>query len=79
MFLYSMHEYRKLTNIALSYYRNMYMLILTKTDHLLQEPNQRRVKSAKHSSHSLTWMYLLLKYSLRKGELLTVYYRLLEF
>jgi len=39
-----MHEYRKLTNIALSYYRNTHMLILTKTDHLLQEPNQRCVK-----------------------------------
>jgi len=70
-----MHEYRKLTNIALSYYRNMNMVILTKTDHLLQEPNQRRFKSAKRS-HSLTWMCLLLKYSLRKWELLTLYYRL---
>jgi len=49
-----MHEYRKLTNIALSYYRNMHTLKLTNTDHLLQEPNKRCFESAKPSSHSLT-------------------------
>jgi len=32
----------------------MHMVIVTKTDHLLQEPNQRRVQRAKRSSHSLT-------------------------
>ena len=49
-----MDECRKLTNIALSYYKIMHTLKLTNTDYLLQEPNKRCFESAKPSSHSLT-------------------------